>query len=150
MSYRYQQGIFRPTNPQKYVGDAKNIIYRSSWELKLLKWCDRNPSVIKYASEELVIPYFSRADNKYRRYFTDMVIQYKHQDGSVRTCIVEVKPEVQTREPKKGKKRLQTYLKEAYDWEVNCDKWAAAKAYAEKNGMEFLLLTEYDLGIKKK
>lgn len=147
---KYHQGIFKPQNPQKYKGDISNIVWRSSWELKFLRWCDKNPAVIQYASEELIIPYWSQADNKFRRYFTDFVVQFRHQDGGVRTMIVEIKPASQMIKPVRGRKREKTFLKEVYDYQVNQDKWGAAIAFAKKNGMEFIVLNEFDLGIKKR
>jgi len=55
----YKKGIFNPKNPKKYNGNADNIVYRSSWELRVMKWLDDNPKVIWWASEELPIPYKS-------------------------------------------------------------------------------------------
>ena len=54
MSERTQKykGKYRPHNPQKYIGDPSNIIYRSMWERKCMKYFDNNPSVIKWSSEE--------------------------------------------------------------------------------------------------
>ena len=71
------QGIFRPKNPQKYVGDYKNIIYRSSWECRVMDFLDRNPDIISWASEELIIPYKSPADGKWHRYFPDFLVKVK-------------------------------------------------------------------------
>ena len=51
------QGKFRPKNPEKYKGDPTNIIYRSSWELTVFKYLDTNSSILKWASEEIFIPY---------------------------------------------------------------------------------------------
>ena len=56
---KYHQGRFHPQNPQKYKGDVNNIIYRSSWELKFMQWCDRNENIMEYGSEEFWIPYVS-------------------------------------------------------------------------------------------
>jgi hypothetical protein len=137
-------------HPEKYQGDASNIVSRSSWEMKLCRFLDLNPSVIKWASEELVIPYWSQADNKMRRYFTDYVVQVKGSSGQIKTFIVEVKPYSQTIQPKRGKKREATYLKECYDWQVNQDKWAAATEYAKNHSMEFKIFDEYTLGISKR
>ena len=53
------KGKFTPTNPRKYIGDPTQIVYRSSYELKFMKWCDINASVKRWASEEIVIPYLS-------------------------------------------------------------------------------------------
>ena len=54
MSYK---GIYRPSNPKKYKGDSKNIIYRSLWERKFMNYCDLNENILEWASEEFWIPY---------------------------------------------------------------------------------------------
>ena len=53
MSYK---GIYRPSNPKKYKGDSKNIIYRSLWERKFMNYCDLNENILEWASEEFWIP----------------------------------------------------------------------------------------------
>jgi len=40
------KGLFKPKNPKKYNGDSTNIIYRSSWELRVMKWLDEHPKVV--------------------------------------------------------------------------------------------------------
>lgn len=146
---KFHKGIFRPTNPEKYVGSS-HIEYRSSWELKLMIWCDQNPSVVKWNSEGMKIPYWSEADMKQRTYWIDFIVQYKTATGALRTTLIEVKPEVQCKPPSKRGKKEPRFLQECYTYKVNCDKWNAAKAYAEKNGMDFIIMNEYDLGIKKR
>ena len=64
MSYK---GWFRPKNPKKYKGDAENVIYRSNWELRVMKHFDEDPNVLWWASEELVIPYRSPIDQRIHR-----------------------------------------------------------------------------------
>lgn len=150
MAYKYAQGKYKLHNPEKYQGDATDVVYRSSWEFKMSRFLDLNPSVVKWSSEELVVPYWSQADNKMRRYFVDYVVQVKGPSGAIKTFMVEVKPHSQTIEPKRGKRRERTYLKECYDYQVNQDKWAAARDYAKKHGMEFLIFDEYTLGIAKR
>ena len=81
MSY---SGKFTPKNPQKYKGDPKNIIYRSSWEVKVMKYLDDHPDVIWWGSEELVIPYWSPVDNKKHRYFPDFVAKIKQKNGMIK------------------------------------------------------------------
>lgn len=151
MARNYKQGIFHPTNPSKYVGDADNIVFRSSWESKVMRWFDTNPSVIRWNSEELVVPYFSEADQKMRRYFVDFVVRLRTKEGKEEVLMVEVKPDSQTKIPvaTRGKKTSRL-LTETYTYMVNRDKWNAATAYAEKNGMKFVILTEYHLGIAKR
>ena len=43
---KYVKGIFKPRNPQKYKGNPTNIIYRSSWELKMMSHFDGHPNII--------------------------------------------------------------------------------------------------------
>lgn len=139
---------YEPLNPEKYIGDVTKITSRSSWETKLMRWCDMNRSVISWNSESLIIPYYSRADQKMRRYFMDFVIKMRVSDGTVITYMIEVKPEKQTVMPKGGRGRSQkTVLNETYAFMVNTDKWNAANAYAKKHGMVFKIMTETDLGI---
>ena len=58
---------YKPSNPEKYVGDPNNIICRSSWERKFCHWADLNPDIVKWVSEEVAIPYLSPVDNKVHR-----------------------------------------------------------------------------------
>ncbi|USV40936.1 head completion protein [Xanthomonas phage BUDD] len=150
MARKYQQGRYRLLHPEKYVGNANDVVYRSSWELRFNRWCDLNPSVVKWNSEEIVIPYYSSAEFKNRRYFVDYIVQLKMADGSLKTLLIEIKPESQTIAPVKGRKKPERYLQECITYQVNQDKWTAARAYAAKHGMEFRVMTEYDLGIAKR
>lgn len=147
---RYHQGVFQPRNPHKYVGDASNIVYRSSWEVKAMTWMDQHPSVLKWNSEELIIPYISPVDNRPHRYFVDFVMQYKTSKGEIKTAAIEVKPHAQTMMPKQPKRQTQRYLTEVKTYAVNQAKWAAAKMFCEKKGWEFTVFTEYELGLKKR
>ena len=141
------KGWFKPKNPQKYRGNATNIVYRSSWELRCMKWFDTNENIVWWSSEELVIPYFSPVDNRMHRYFPDFVIRVKRKDGSQKTYVVEVKPESQTKLPTQ-KRRTKKYIQEAATYVVNQSKWRAADKFCQDNGWEFKILTEHDIGIK--
>ena len=72
---KFYQGRFKPDNPQKYKGDASNIIYRSGWELKLMRYLDKHPHVTRWNSEEIIIPYRSPIDGKMHRYFPDFYVE---------------------------------------------------------------------------
>ena len=137
-----------PQNTEKYVGDINGIVTRSSWERRFFSWCDRTPAVIKYSSEETIIPYISPLDNKVHRYFLDAKIQMKQRDGTLKIYLVEIKPEAQTVMPVKGNKKDKTYLNECMTWETNKAKWQAAIRYCDTKGYLFILLTEKHLGIK--
>ena len=144
MTRAYKQGKFTPKNPSKYVGDSREIIYRSGWEARVMKWCDENPSVIRWASEELVIPYVSPIDNQVHRYFTDFVIEVQTKSGETKRYVVEVKPHAQTLPPKQ-KRNKQRLLEELSTYAVNQAKWSAAKEFCRKKNMEFIVITEKEL-----
>ena len=145
---KWHQGKFHPQHPQKYLGDSNNIVYRSSWELHFLQWCDRNDNVIEYASEEFSIPYVSPKDNRPHRYYPDGFVKIKHKNGEVKRYVVEIKPLRQTQEPKKPSRVTKTYINEVTTYAVNIAKWKAAEEFCLDNGLEFRVLTENDLGIK--
>ena len=46
------QGKYYPKHPEKYKGNAGEIFYRSSWELKFMEWCDSTKAVLAWQSEE--------------------------------------------------------------------------------------------------
>ena len=140
-------GTFRPSNPQKYVGDYKNIIYRSSWECRVMNWLDKNPSIVSWASEEVIIPYKSPVDGRMHRYFPDFVVKVKDKNGQTRTMMLEVKPKYQTMEPEKKKRVTKQYIQEVVTWGVNQAKWKAATDYCLDRGWEFKLITEDHLGL---
>jgi hypothetical protein len=141
------KGRFKPKNPQKYKGDANNIIYRSTWEIKVMRYLDDNPNVIWWGSEELPIPYYSPVDKKKHRYFPDFIAKMRKADGTVMTYIIEVKPEKQTQPPTQ-KRKTKTFLQEAITYEINKAKWFAAEEFCKDHGWQFLILTEKHLGIR--
>lgn len=139
---------WKPKNPEKYVGDVNNIIARSSWEIKFMNYCDTHPEVIKYASEELIIPYYNPVDQKMHRYFVDFVILVQTKSGEYKKFAVEIKPYAQTLPPKgapKTAKQRTRFINETVTHETNQAKWRAAKEFCRKRDMEFIVLTEKEL-----
>ena len=98
MSYK---GRYKVKNLEKYKGDPTSVTYRSLWERKFMLYCDDNPSVLKWSSEEIVIPYRSPIDKKVHRYFPDFWIQIRNSQGIKEGILIEVKPKAQTNPPKK-------------------------------------------------
>lgn len=145
---KFLQGKYIPVNPQKYIGDHSNIVFRSSWERAFLHFVDTNPNVLRYASEEVVIPYVSPLDNKWHRYFVDFYVEIKHPDGQISRRIIEIKPFSQTQKPREAKRKTKRFQKELATFIVNKAKWEAAEKFAKERGLKFQILTEYDLGIK--
>jgi hypothetical protein len=143
MSYK---GRFTPKNPKKYAGDSSNIVYRSLWELKVMKYLDENTNVIYWASEELVIPYVSPVDNKVHRYFPDFIVKVLNKEGKETTMVLEVKPEKQTRPPSQKRKTKQ-FIQESITYAINEAKWKAAELFCLEHGWKFKIITEKDLGI---
>ena len=138
-----------PKHPEKYAGDVNNIIYRSSWELRFLNWCDQNTAVIMYASEETVVPYICATDNRPHRYFIDITMKVRGADGSIRNYLVEIKPHAQTQPPKFKGKQTKRYITEVETYAKNQSKWKAAKEYARQHNAEFIIISERELGIGK-
>jgi len=143
MSYK---GTFSPKNPSKYNGNSKNIIYRSNWELRVMKYFDDHPNVIWWASEELTIPYVSPIDNKTHRYFPDFIVKMRLKDGKVTTYILEVKPLAQTKMPVQ-KRKTKRFIQEAATYAVNQEKWRAADLFCREHGWQFKVITEKELGL---
>lgn len=142
MLFMRYQGFYRPSFPHKYKGDAKNIVYRSSWEYKFMKWCDITPSVSEWGSEEIIIPYISPVDGKRHRYFPDFYVRVEN-----KKYLVEVKPLKQTKEPPTQKKITKRYINEVVTWSVNKAKWAAAEEFCKDHDWEFLIITEKELKV---
>lgn len=142
---KYYKGRFSPKNPSKYVGDPTNIIFRSLWELKVMKYLDENTNVLEWRSEEIAIPYVSPVDNRYHRYFPDFIIKVKVAENKSQTMMIEVKPKAQTKEPVKKKKITKQYITEVTTWGVNQAKWSAAREYCLDRGWTFKILTEDEI-----
>ncbi len=144
-------GKFLPKNPQKYLGDPNNIVYRSLWERNIMVKLDDWKEVISWGSEEIIIPYRSPLDNKIHRYFPDFIAKILKPDGSTFIRIYEVKPYKQTIEPVKPKQRKTTkkYIREVSTYLVNQAKWNAAEAFCADKGWDFVKLTENDIFPKK-
>lgn len=148
MQHGFKQGIFKPSNPQKYIGSS-NPIYRSGWELKFFRWADLNENIIAWGSENIIIPYVSPFDQKVHRYFVDNFIVFKDKDGNKKKFLIEIKPSSQVARPEYSKRKKQsTMVYEQTTWVTNQAKWEAAKKWAEKKNCQFLILTEKELGIR--
>lgn len=141
------KGRYKVLHPSKYHGDPTTVIYRSSWELKFMKWCDQNPSVLEWGSETVVIPYKSPIDLKIHRYFVDFFIRVKQKNGTVVKYLIEIKPERFTKPPPIPQRKTKQFINEVFQYGVNEAKWKSAYQYCEDRGFKFLVLTEKDLGI---
>ena len=142
------KGKYKVINYKKYKGDPTNVIYRFSWELKFMIWCDKNREVLEWSSEEMYIPYKDPVQNKVRRYFPDFwVIKRDPATGRRKKYIVEVKPWRQTQPPKKYKRTTKTAIMEVETYATNRAKWDATIEVCIDQGWEFKLITERELKI---
>ena len=144
------KGRFKPQNPRKYKGDPTNIIYRSSWELKFMKFCDLREDILQWQSEEFAIPYKHPIDGKFHRYFPDFLVKVKTASNQIETWVVEIKPYAQTREPKKTESNRITkrYINEVRTYAINKYKWDYAEAWCKDRNYKFVIFTEKELNVK--
>lgn len=142
------KGKYRVLNPLKYKGEINNVVYRSLWELRFMKWCDGNASILEWGSETVVIPYVSPVDRKVHRYFVDFFIKVLDKTGKTQKYLIEIKPEKFTKPPPIPKRKTKQFIDEVFQYGVNEAKWKAAFEYCEDRKMKFMVLTEKDLGIQ--
>lgn len=135
MAYR---GKFNPKNLNKYEGDWRRIEYRSLWERQVFRFCDDNDAIVRWSSEEVIVPYRCKTDNRVHRYFVDLKITFKNGD----TYLVEIKPKKETVEPKKRSSKSKGYLTEVLKYVKNISKWESADEYAKQRGWKFEVWTE--------
>jgi len=143
---KYIQGIFIPKNKQKFIGSK--AIYRSSLELRFMKFCDSNSKVLKWGSENVIIPYYNPLDNKMHRYFVDNFVQILEGD-KVKRYLVEIKPSSQLLPPKTNYRKKSNLIYEQTMFITNQAKWQAAREWCNKKGLEFIIITEKHLTVNK-
>lgn len=136
---RFAQGKFTPKHPEKYLGN-RTPTYRSSWEWAVMQFCDNNPSVIKWSSETVKIPYRDPLTGKYTIYVPDFLLQYVDKKGKMHVEVWEVKPESQALKEKVGRNKINQahYVK-------NMAKWEAASAWCKQQKIHFRVVSEKDI-----
>lgn len=136
---RFHQGYYKPKNPEKYIG-REIPIFRSSIELKFFHFCDDNPNIIKWSSENVQIPYFDTITNKWRKYYVDNFVEIK-EGNNIKKYLIELKDIKATQKPisKKGKRKANLLYEQA-TYQTNMCKWQFAQKFCKEHNMEFLLL----------
>lgn len=138
MASKYFQGVYKPINPEKYVGNHAPR-FLSSWEFKVMEMFDTNPNIITWASESLKIPYQNPFTGKYTVYVPDFVVTYVDAKGNQKAEIIEVKPAKETFLEKAKSQKAKAAVA------LNTYKWAAAQVYAREHGIGFRVMTENDI-----
>ena len=144
MAYK---GRYKIKNPDKYLGNSNKVVFRSLWERNAFRWCENNPNIRAWSSEEIVVPYKCSVDKRLHRYFVDLLVELDNKD----IILVEIKPKKQTVAPKNPKRKTKKYVNEVMTYIKNTSKWEAANQYAEHKGWKFQVWTEdtlKNLGIK--
>ena len=110
-----------------------------------MKYCDDNPDIIEWGSEEIIIPYVSPIDGRRHRYFPDFFVKTSKGDK----FLIEVKPKSQTKPPKVPRRKTKRFIYETDEWGKNQANWEAANAVCQRNGWKFIILTEDHLKTPK-
>ena len=162
-----QQGYFKVINKEKYIGDPELVIYRSSWEFGFCKYCDASPSVKRWSSEPISIPYYDRVSKleecaklgldpnnpsnwEVRNYNTDFWYEVDTGSGPLEKIFVEIKPSYKLKKPIPCKsdaslKEQRIFVKNAKEYLTNEAKFAALKEWANQHGSKFYVFTEHTL-----
>ena len=143
---KWRQGIFVPKNPNKFIGSK--AVYRSGLELKFFRFCDDNKNVVKWGSENVIVPYYSPLDNKGHRYYVDNYIEILV-GKKLTKYLVEIKHSRETKPPKTKYRNRKHLLYEQKTFVTNQAKWKAAREYSKKRGYKFIILTEKELILKR-
>jgi|TARA_R110000851_G_scaffold34666_1_gene91993 hypothetical protein len=140
----WQQNYYTVRNPEKYDGDVNNVFYRSSWELEAFLFCDGNPNVIKWSSEEIVIPYSMPTANggvRPAKYYPDLYMEFiRDSDGKTCRELIEIKPAKQAKPSRSKNPKTKMFENQAYM--KNQLKWEAARGWCMQHGITFRVLTE--------
>ncbi len=162
-----KKGIYEIKNQMKYIGNPSECLYRSSWELRFMIYCDNDPTIKKWGSETNEIKYYTQRPNgdiECHRYFPDFyVVKIDPKNPEFeQQYYYEIKPhnqiwpdfitfdengnrEINPPSDKKNLKAFENFIYAVKEYEKNLAKWKAAKEWCEKRYMIFKLLDEIDL-----
>ena len=104
---------------------------------------DKHPSIVRWASEEIAIPYRSPIDKKVHKYYPDLWVEKENGER----LLIEIKPEDFTRPPilKEGKRRTRRYKRQYVSYRINEAKWDAAKRFCDKHGWTWKIMTDREI-----
>ena len=153
--------------PLKYIGNPKLIIYRSGWELSFCKWCDCSPSIVRWSSEPIRVPYYDRVSkleankklgldpNNPKNWITkfynvDYWAEVKKPDGVIEKWFIEIKPANKLQKPKPPKndaplKDIKRYNLAVKEYLINEAKFAAMNEWARIHNSKFYIFTDVQL-----
>ena len=146
---KYHQGLYTPNNPDKYVGDPNNIIYRSSLEKKFCFYCDNNDQIIKWGCETIIITY-NDFEGKVHKYYPDFYMEVIYPNSlKLDKFIIEVKPYSETLMPTYPNSptlsRMRNFEYQLKMYRKNIFKWSKAVEWCKNRDMTFKIITEKNL-----
>jgi len=162
----YSKGKYQIKNVDKYIGNLNECLYRSSWELKFMIYCDNSNDIRKWGSETAEVKYFAKNDAGQltpHRYFPDFYIEKINPKNphDFNTYYLEIKPfkeykpdfiiydsdgSLKILPPEKNsRKALENWEYQVKTFEKNLIKWKAADEFCKKRNMEFKVAHEYIL-----
>jgi hypothetical protein len=135
-------------NPQKYLGDIRQLKYKSSWEEEAFKVCDNNPYILEWGYEIIDILYVipsikTMGKLQVKKYKPDLYVVVQNENGTVNKKLIEIKPFKQTKKSRSRNPRIK--LQEDYIHGINTLKWNAAVEWCKERNIEFLVVTEREL-----
>ena len=161
---RTKQGYYKVRYKDKYIGDPGLVIYRSSWEYSFCKWCDFSPSIKRWQSEPVAIPYFDKVSKleeckklgldpnnpknwQQKKYNADFWCEIDKGGEVLEKWLVEIKPKSKLIKPKPPVreaplKEQKKFNREAKEYLLNEAKFEAMNAWAKRNGAKFYIFTE--------
>jgi len=162
-----RQGYYKVQNTQKYMGDPHLVIYRSSWEYVFCRWCDFSPSIIRWSSEPIRVPYYDRVSKleeckrqgldpnnpknwTIKYYNTDFWVEIDKGEGKTQKMFVEIKASSKLKRPvpppeNAPLREVRRFNVLAKEYLINEAKFAALNAWAERSGAMFKVFTEETL-----
>lgn len=146
MSLKFSKDFYKIKNPEKYVG-SKTPMYRSSWEMTFMMFCDNNPSIQEWSSEPVKIPYRDPLTGKQTIYVPDFLISYIDKNMKKHVELIEIKPANQMLKEKVGKNPYNQA-----QWIKNQAKWASANEWCKRQNIKFRIINENDIfqNVRKK
>ena len=109
-----------------------------------MRMCDSHPNILKWASENIKIPYQHPLTGKYSNYVPDFMIQYTDKNGKDHVELIEIKPSSQTTMENAKHPRDKAAAV------VNAAKWTAAQEWCNRKGIKFKVINEDQIFQTKK
>jgi len=164
----YHIADFRPflKHPEKYVNVGnKPLVARSGLEMKCFSKIDQLTSVVKWSSENVVIPYqkpifLNETDSSVigtdqHKYYIDLWVCWKSETGGVVEMLVEIKPKSMCHPPKipvnGNKKSWLNYHSSNRQYLINKYKWVESVNLCRKmtasgnRSISFVIMTEEEI-----